>query len=63
MTTTRAAAPTRFRGPAATSRSRHLAGLTTVVVLGATAVAGLWIAPIALLAAGAGAGYSLSGSV
>lgn len=41
----------------------QLSAAATVALIAATAVAGLWVAPIAFLAAGAGAGYSLSGSV
>lgn len=46
-------------GPAAL----HRAGALTVFGLAALAVIGVFSPPIALLAAGAGAGYSLSGSV
>lgn len=41
----------------------HVAAAGTVLVIAAAAIAGLWSVPIAMLAAGAGAGYSLSGSV
>lgn len=42
---------------------RHRSGALTVGALVVLAVLGLFSPPIALLAAGAGAGYSLSGSV
>ena len=57
--------PARFRGRAATQHSQHLAGAITVALLAAAVTGGL-LAPIAALAffaVGAGAGYSLSGSV
>ncbi len=58
----------RLARPEASTRRRHLQAGLTVAALGAVLVASLsidapWGTPVALLAAGAGAGYSLSGSV
>ena len=53
----------RLAGPTATARSLELAGAMTVLAILALGVTGFWLAPLAFLAAGAGAGYSLSGSV
>ena len=58
-----AAATQRLAQPAASVRRRHLHGAIAVGCIVALTVAGLEIPAIALLAAGAGAGYSLSGSV
>jgi hypothetical protein len=55
----------RFRGPVASARSQHIAGAVTVAGLCAVALAG-FITPVeavVFFAVGAGAGYSLSGSV
>lgn len=53
----------RFRGKAATTRSVDLAGVATVSVILAAALVGIVAEPLAFFAVGAGAGYSLSGSV
>jgi hypothetical protein len=55
----------RFRGEPATSRSQHLAGAAVVAILAALGAIGLGgqLPALALFAVGAGAGYSLSGSV
>ena len=53
----------RLAGPTATGRSVELAGALTVIAILALGVSGFWLAPLAFVAAGAGAGYSLSGSV
>ncbi len=55
----------RFRGAAATERSQHIVGFLVVALLAALSLAGVvGGAPvIAMFAIGAGAGYSLSGSV
>ena len=58
-----AMAETRLAGRTATHRSTELAAALTVIVILALGVGGFWMAPLAFLAAGAGAGYSLSGSV
>lgn len=55
----------RFRGGAATPRSQHLAAAGVVSAICVAALIGI-IVPVtamAFLAVGAGAGYSLSGSV
>lgn len=65
MTTTTGPVAPRFRGPSASTRSQHLAGLAVVAGLVALALTG-WAqtsAAILMFAVGAGAGYSLSGSV
>jgi len=55
----------RFRGSSASDRAQHLTGAAAVVVLALLSLAGLISALPALVffAVGAGAGYSLSGSV
>lgn len=55
----------RFRGRAASARSQHIAGATVVGLVSAVALAGVvsGIPAIVFVAVGAGAGYSLSGSV
>ena len=65
MTASHVGTVPRFRGVAASRRSLHVAAAAILLVLVALAVAGVVIpiTPIAFLAAGAGAGYSLSGSV
>lgn len=62
MTPTRQQAQ-RFRGNAATKRSVDVAGVTTVSLILAAALVGIVAEPTAFFAVGAGAGYSLSGSV
>ena len=63
MTTPAAAKRVRLVRPEVGPLARHLWAGTTVALIAATTVAGLFSSSIALLAAGAGAGYSLSGSV
>lgn len=55
----------RFRGQQASSRSQHLIGAATATAIALAAVVGIVTesAAIAYFAIGAGAGYSLSGSV
>lgn len=58
----------RLARPEASSQSRHLHAALAVAAIAALAlisptIAAPWSTTIALLAAGAGAGYSLSGSV
>ena len=55
----------RFAGPGASLRSQHVAGAVVVLALTAVGVLGiaLSLATLVFFAVGAGAGYSLSGSV
>ncbi|MEM7092876.1 MAG: hypothetical protein AAF567_07730 [Actinomycetota bacterium] len=53
----------RLVAPEASARRRAVHACAIVSTVLAVAIAGLWASPVALLAAGAGAGYSLSGSV
>lgn len=55
----------RFRGTTASPRNQHLVSAALVVLLAGVGVAGvaLDLAWLAFFAVGAGAGYSLSGSV
>lgn len=61
----RAGAALRFRGRAASERSRHLAGASVLAAVVSIAIAGvvLGLPAVVFIAVGAGAGYSLSGSV
>jgi len=63
--TDQASAPRRFAGPAASVRSQQIAGACIVFALTAFGIVGIavGIAAIVFFAVGAGAGYSLSGSV
>lgn len=63
MNATPQSSPPRLVRPEASVRRRHITAAFTVAIITLLAVAGFWSTPIALLAAGAGAGYSLSGSV
>lgn len=63
MTDTPLTVPRRLSGPAQSRRTQGAVAALWLVVLAVLGVSSLWLAPIAFLAAGAGAGYSLSGSV
>lgn len=57
--------PPRFRGEAASTRSKHVIAASIVSLIVALAVAGIVmpVAAVVYFAVGAGAGYALSGSV
>jgi hypothetical protein len=63
MTSVDPAADRRLRGTPASKRSLEIAAAATVAIIVGCGVAGLWLAPLLFIAVGAGAGYSLSGSV
>ena len=63
MTSTSPTSGARLVRPEAGPVARHLSAGVTVATLVALTAIGWSNVPIALLAAGAGAGYSLSGSV
>ena len=53
----------RLIGRPASALALTIAAASTVAAIAGLAVAGLWFTPLAFFAVGAGAGYSLSGSV
>lgn len=63
MSDTPLVVPRRLAGPTQSPRTQAVVAVMWIAVLAALGVTSLWVTPIAFLAAGAGAGYSLSGSV